>query len=473
MKIFTSKKLALLTVATGTFMSALDSSVVNLTLPRIGLYFKASLSTIEWTVMAYLLVISSLLLVYGKLGDMYGHKRICSLGFLIFTVGSLFCGLSFTVGLLIVSRVIQAVGAGMLMAIGPAIVTVTAAPTERGRALSVVAVAVAIALTLGPVVGGFLAARLGWQSIFYINLPIGLAGRLLAQKTIPERRGRTVPTFDFPGAALIFSALSCLLLPLSLVERYGWNNSYIRTAIAAGLALVICFVFWEKHTVTPMFDIDLFKKPLFAMSNFASLLNFMAQYTVILLIPFYLQELRGMTPDKAGLLYLPMPLATMIVAPISGALSDRLDSRFLSAAGMAFMALGMWLLSGLGMDTSIPAILVRMFLIGVGIGLLQTPNNSAVMGCAPRSKSGIASGMLAMMRNIGMVTGVAISGAIFSSSRRRLTETLKISGLTGPALKEAAFTGALHLTYLIAAGFAVVAVIASLVKGSTRTENPL
>lgn len=468
MKFFQRKRAVLLAVGIGTFMSALDSSVVNLVLPNISSYFRAPLSTIEWTIMSYLLVVSSLLLAYGRLGDMYGHKNIYNTGFLIFTAGSFLCGIATSVWMLVFFRVIQALGAGMLMAMGPAIITDTVAPSQRGKALSINAVAVAIALTVGPVVGGALASAFGWESIFWINIPIGLIGVLLADRVIPRSGERTVQPFDYTGALIVFAALISILLPLSLVEEYGWGNWMIIGFILLGLALIPVFVVWEKRTLYPMFDIFLFNNRLFSMSNLSALLNFMAQYTIILLIPFYLEQLRGLPPSKAGLLYMPMPVATMIVAPISGSLSDRMDSRYISAAGMGVMALGMWLLSNLKADSVEISLVMGMVIVGLGIGLFQTPNNNAIMGSVPKSKSGIASGMLATMRNIGMVLGVAISGAIFTSSKLWLSGQLRAEGLAGAQLEKAAFVGALHITYIVGALLAVTAVITSLIKGATR-----
>lgn len=468
MGFFQRKRAVLLAVAIGTFMSALDASIVNMVLPNIGNYFHASLSTIEWTIMSYLLVISSLLLTYGRLGDMYGHKKIYITGFIIFMAGSLLCGLASSVPLLIIFRGIQGIGAGMQMAMGPAIVTDTVSPNERGKGLSVIAVSVAVALTTGPVVGGFLTTALGWQSIFFINIPIGIIGIFLAQKSIPYNQKRQAQPFDFIGAALIFITLVCILLSLNLIAHYGLKNPVLLFLFLTGVLFMIGFVFWENHTRYPMFDIGLFQNRLFTMSNISALLNFMAQYTVILLIPFYLQKIRGLSPEQAGILYLPMPLMMMMVAPVSGSFSDRMDSRYISSAGMAFMSVGMWLLSELKSDSPYIFIITGLLIVGLGIGLFQTPNNSAIMGAVPDSKRGIASGMLATMRNIGMVLGVAISGTLFTSSHDWLTSMGRSKGLTGTALEKVAFMGALHITYLVGALFALMAVITSLVRGSTR-----
>ena len=473
MRFLKRKRAVLLTVAIGTFMSALDSSVVNMALPSISAYFQTTLATVEWIIMSYLLVISSLLLAYGRLGDMFGHRRIYLLGFVIFTAGSVLCGLAPTILLLIFFRGIQAVGAGMLMAVGPAIVTDTAPPEQRGKALSITAVAVAIALTTGPVLGGILTTVFGWQSIFLINIPIGIVGFWLAKKTIPEKPDLSIQPFDFWGAVLIFTALISILLPLSLVERLGWNNLLIILAIGFGFALAVCFVILEQRSAFPLFDIKLFKNRQFSMSNLAALLNYMAQFMIILLIPFYLQRLRGLPPAEAGLLYFAMPLTTMVVAPISGILSDRMDSRYLGAAGMMVMAVGMGLLSNLKIDSTNLFLITGLTITGLGIGLFQTPNNSAIMGSVPGNRRGIASGMLATMRNMGMVLGVAISGALFSASNHWFVNLLQKKGLSGAQLEQTAFINALGITYSVGAGLALIAAIISLAKGRINPQRQL
>ncbi|MGE5630827.1 MAG: MFS transporter [Caulobacteraceae bacterium] len=464
-------RLIIFAVVIGTFMSALDSSVVNIALPRISEHFKAPLSVIEWVVMSYLLVISSLLLTYGRLGDMYGHKRIYIAGFIIFTAGSILCGLAPSVLLLIIFRAIQALGAGMLMSMGPAIVTNVAPPDERGKALGATAVAVSVALTTGPVLGGFLTSHFGWQSIFYINIPVGIAGTLWANKVIPEASRREAQTFDIAGAAIVFIALISLLLPLSFTERYGWRNPYIIPALIFGILLLAVFVMVEKRTKHPMVDLAMFRSRLFAMSNVSALINYMAQFSVTLLMPFYLQQLRGLSPSQAGLMLIPMPITMTVIAPISGILSDRIDSRYISSSGMAVISFGIWLLSKLNYDSSNISIIIALVVTGLGIGLFQTPNNSAIMGSVPGNRRGIASSLLATMRNMGMVTGIAVSGAIFSSRMAYLKELLSSQGITGTELRVSSFVGAFHFAYIVASVLAAVAVLTSLARGSMKIKQ--
>lgn len=451
-------------VALGTFMGPLDASVVNIALPNISTYFSASLSTVEWVIMAYLLIISSLLLTYGRLGDMYGHKRIYVLGFIVFTIGSIFCGSAPSIILLIISRAFQAVGAGMLMAIGPAIVTDVAPPEERGKFLGAIAIAVSVALFTGPILGGFLTSKFGWQSIFLINIPIGIIGSIWAQKIIPASKGRENQHFDIIGAVLFFLALISILFPLSEIENVGWNNSMVFGLLTLGIILMLVFLVVESRSKYPMVDLSLFKIRIFSMGNLSALFNFMAQYAVIFIMPFYLQQLRGLSPAQAGLILIPMPLVTMVIAPISGSLSDHFDSRMIRSLGMAITATGLFLLGNLTINSSVLAIILRLGVIGLGVGTFQTPNNSAVLGYVPHNRRGIASSMLATMRNMGMVLGVAISGAVFTSHLNYLNKILSARGLSGSQLYNQSFTGAMYLTCNVAACLALVAVFTSFVR---------
>jgi EmrB/QacA subfamily drug resistance transporter len=457
-----------LTVAVGTFMSALDSSVVNVVLPVIQSSYGVSLSATSWVVIAYLLVISSLLLTFGRLSDLYGHRRIYITGFAVFTVGSLLCGLSTNILMLILFRIVQALGAGMMFSAGPAIITDAVPENARGKGLSVTAMAVAVALCSGPVLGGMLAGLAGWQSIFFINVPIGLVGTFLAGRNIPKDDKKASGRFDLLGSVIIFTALILILTPLDLLGKENLNPALFYGMLITGILAGIGFVFYEKKIKEPILNIDLFKSRVFAAGNFAAVFNFMAQNIMIFLAPFYLEDLRQFSPAKAGVLYMPMPLATLLIAPVSGFAADRYDSRYLCSGGMAIMSGGLVMLSFLKADTPVWYIVTAMALAGLGSGLFQTPNNSAVMGSVSAEYRGTASGVLATMRNTGMVLGVAVSSALFSFLRSRAESLYGAEGLTGTQLHQASFLYALHFTFLAAAGVALVSVLVSLQKGKVR-----
>jgi len=460
----------IIVVSIGTFMGALDSSIVNISLPSISNYFKINLITVEWIVLSYLIVISSLLLMFGRLGDLYGHKKVYVIGFAIFTIGSLLCALAPNIILLIIFRAFQAIGAGMLMSMGPAIITINTHPKNRGKSLGVIAIAVSVALSLGPVLGGFLTTYFGWRSIFFINIPIGIVAFIWALKALPQKDEKTAKTFDYAGAILLFVSISLIIFPISVIDQFGFKNPFILGCFIIGIIVMIIFIFIENKIKHPILDFSLFKNRLFSMGNLSLLLNYMAQFIITLILPFYLIQLRNMQESSAGLILIANPVVVMIFTPLSGYLSDRFDTRYISSAGMLLISVGLFLLSTLNQNSSIITIILYAALVGFGIAMFQTPNNSAIMGSVPPDRRGTASSMLATMRNMGMVFGVALSGTLFTYRQNYLNKILEAKGINGIELSSQAFIGAMRFTFIIGGILAVIAVITSLIRGSLYTN---
>jgi EmrB/QacA subfamily drug resistance transporter len=454
--------LTLISVAIGSFMSQLDSGIVNVALPVIQDKLRVPMSSVEWVVTAYLLVVSGLLLIFGRLSDMIGHKTVYVTGFIIFTLGSLFCGISFNIQMLVISRVVQAVGAAMIFATGPAIVTNAVSEENRGKALSVSAVAVALALCLGPVLGGILTSILGWHSIFFINVPVGILGTLMAIKNIQKDIKKQYILFDIVGSIIFFTSLILVLLPLNCVGKGNVNIFQFCLTITIGIALFLLFTVFESKTAHPMFETQMFGNRIFAAGSIAALFNFMAQYILIILAPYYLENLRGFSTFHSGLLYLPMPISAMITAPISGILSDHFGSRTLTSVGMAVMSSGIFMFSTANMNTPIYYLIIAMSLIGVGFGMFQTPNNSAVMGSVLRENRGTACGMLATLKNVGMVLGAAISEALFSLNMNIAKSHYSSSGMGHATMQQVTFTYALHIALIVAGVVGLLAMGTSL-----------
>lgn len=461
----------LATLAVGTFMAPLDSSVVNIVLPQIAGYFQSDLASVEWVIMSYLLIISSLLLIYGRLGDMVGHKTVYVAGFVVFTLASALCGAAPSLLALIIFRVLQALGAGMMMAIGPAIIAATFPPNERGRALGLIGSTVAAALAFGPTIGGILSDYFGWRSVFYINLPIGVvaiaASSVVLRKSVETKR----QNFDFAGAGAAFFGLLAFLFALSHGQSWGWQSATVRGLLGAAAILFAAFIFIEKRVKDPMMDLTLFKNRLFTMANLTALLNFMAQFSVVFLMPFYFERVRHLAPSSAGLLLSSAPLVILFVAPVSGYLSDRIGSRLLSSLGMGVITASLFFLSGLRVDTPYIYIALSLGAMGLGVGLFQSPNSNAIMSSVPKHRLGVASGMMASMRNIGMVIGVAVSGAVFQTALSLHTATLQAQGLSGSELESGAFVSALQNSYWVAIVFAALGVFTSLVRGGSFTKG--
>jgi EmrB/QacA subfamily drug resistance transporter len=452
-------------------MSALDGSIVNISLPAISRYFNITLTTVEWVVLSYLIIISSLLLTFGRLGDLYGHKKIYIIGFAIFTAGSLLCALSSSIILLVLFRALQAIGAGMLMSMGPAIITINAPAKKRGRYLGIIGISVSVALSAGPVLGGFLTSVFGWQSIFLINIPIGIFAFIWAIRVLPAKEQGEKYPFDFTGAIILFISLIGIIFPLSFIDKLGMKNPIIIGSFAAGIILLIFFVFIELRKKHPMFDFSLFKSRVFFTGNISLLLNFIAQFTVALIIPFYLIQFRSLPASTAGLILIANPVVALIITPFSGYMTDRFDTRYISSAGMILITAGLFLSGLLNEKSTIFNIIFYMAIIGLGIGMFQTPNNYTIMCSVPSNRSGTASSMLATMRNLGMVFGASLSGGLFSYRQIYLEKVLTLKGVSGIELNNMVFTGAMRFTFIAGAALAFAAIITSLIRGPGKGVN--
>jgi EmrB/QacA subfamily drug resistance transporter len=449
---------AMFTVWIGVFMATLDGSIVNVALPTLTEYFKTGITTIEWVVMAYLLTITSLLLSLGRISDMVGRKTIFAGGLAIFTIGSGLCAISSSEGQLILYRVIQGIGAAMLMATGIAIITHAFPPRERGKAMGLIGTVVAIGSMAGPVTGGFLIENVGWQSIFYINIPVGIFGTAMALTVLRKDETTSGQTFDIPGALTLFIGLIALLLALSQGQESGWLSSFIILLFILSILFFIIFILIENKARHPVMELRHFRNRPFAAANISALISFIAMFSVILLMPFFLQNELGYSPQEVGIIFLAVPLVMSVVAPFSGWLSDRTNSYILSSIGVGIASISILWLGFLSSSSGSIDVVLRLALLGLGMGLFQAPNNSIIMGSLPKEQLGIAAGTLGTMRNMGMVIGVAVSGAVFSS------RYVFYGGI------ESSFLPAFHDTYIVSAVICGIAMLTSLVRSNPKSE---
>jgi len=458
------KWLVLSTVSVGTFMATLDASIVNISLPTIQQHFGVSLSTVEWVVVAYLLTLGTLLLPFGRLGDLVGYKRVYLSGFALFTVASGLCGASLTIWMLVGFRMLQAVGGAMLQAMGPAIVTRTFGARERGRALGLNAISVSLGLTIGPTLGGVLTEFASWRWIFYINLPVGIFAILWAWRVLKPEGSRGRQTFDIPGAALSFGALLALLLALIEGQRWGWGSAEVIGLLLTAAVLGTAFVVVELHQRQPMLDLRLFRIRSFWAGNLSLLIIFAGLFTATFLMPFFLQQGQGYSPFTAGLLLTPVPLTTLVVAPISGTLSDRIGPRLPATLGAAVMTLGLYALTQLHVGSSEWDLIWRLVVLGVGQGMFFSPNSSAILGSVPRPRLGTASATVAQMRINGQVLGIAVAGAVVAS--RLPVHLAELTGFVPPAvLQRDALILAIRDAFIVAMAISLIAVVTSLLRG--------
>lgn len=455
-----TKWLVLLAIGIGTFMSALDGSVVNTILPVVTDYFQTDVATIEWVVTTYLLVVSGLLLSVGRLGDLRGNKVAYIWGFVIFVFGSALCGSAPSPVFLIAARGLQAVGAAMLFANSPAILTKNFPASQRGQALGLQGAMTYLGLTTGPFLGGWLADTFGWHSVFYINIPIGLIAITLSLIVIPKDTpsGQT-EKFDLAGAFTFMVGLVALLFALNQGHNLGWTSPLILGLFIASLLTLGLFTRIETRVSAPMLDLSLFKRRVFSMSTVSPVLNYICVYSVLFLTPFYLIQGRGLSASQAGLILTSQPIIMALTAPFSGRLSDKVGSRIPTTLGMLIMAVGLFIVSRLTLDSPVWMVVLGLAIGGLGTGLFVAPNNSALMGDAPRNRQGIAAGVLALARNVGMVLGIGLTGAIFT--------TILSKAIPGGAVS---LVHAFNAGLLFASGVALLAAVASFARGDDRPK---
>jgi EmrB/QacA subfamily drug resistance transporter len=466
------KWLILTAVSLGALMSTLDGSIVNIALPAMQQDFGVDITTVQWVTVAYLLMIGSLLLPMGRLGEVLTFKRVYLAGFGLFTAASVLCAFAPGVGMLIAFRVLQAVGAAAITAIGPAIIVRTFPGPERGRALGLNGVAVSLGLTLGPILGGLLTDLASWRAIFLINLPIGVLAILWARRILPDETPGRTATFDVRGATLSGLSLFTLLLALSEGQDVGWSSPLILALLALAVILAIAFIVVERRAAQPLIDLALFRIRPFTFGLASVIVAFAGLFTATFLLPFLLQQGAGYTPVQAGLMLAPVPIAMAIVAPFAGAAADRWGPAIPASSGMVLMVLALLSLTTLPPGFAPQDLLWRLLLLGVGQGLFMSPNSAAVLGSVPGSRIGTASGVLAQMRVNGQALGIAMSAAVVAI---RLPVNLAAGGSTGAgaeAAATAALVASIHDAFIVAAAICAIGIVTSLVRGGgTRGQG--
>lgn len=403
---------ALAAVMLGSFMAPLDASIANVALPTIGRAFHTSVDSTEWVLIAYMLVTASTLTLFGRLGDLWGQKRVYVIGFALFGSSSLACAFAPAFWVLAAARAVQGLGAAMLMSSSPAIITNVFPDNERGRAIGLNGAAVALGLSVGPVVGGLIVTYSDWRWIFLINVPIALVA-LAASAFILRREKRAREQFDIPGAAIAFTTLLALSLALSRAHVWGWLSAATLCSLAYGAAGIVAFVLYEGKARAPMLDLELFRNKTFAFAVLGATVFFCAMYCVVFTVPLAAQVALSKNGFEAGLLLLPVSALNVVLAPSAGALSDRLPARFISAAGALVMTLGAVALAVLPLRPPMALLYGALALTGAGTAVFNQPNNSTIMGAAPANRRGIAAGILATARTTGQLLGVCVAGAIY------------------------------------------------------------
>jgi EmrB/QacA subfamily drug resistance transporter len=429
----TNRYIILIIVLTGILMAVLDGIVVSIALPTMTGFFGVDVAQSQWTITAYLITMTSLLLVFGKVSDYTGKVRLFISGMALFTASSMACGLSTSLMMLIAFRILQAIGASMVFSISGAIIFMAFPITERGRAMGYLGATVAIGAIAGPIVGGFLVGTLGWEYIFFINVPIGIVLLLAAARFLRIDEQKTVDlNLDLPGS------ISLVVLMIALILMLGELTNGVSPMVLPYTLIFIlataAFIRYETQAKNPLVDLEIFRNPLFSLPTLSMILYFIANFMLSVTGPFYFEGVMGLEPSQVGMVYLVVPAIMFFLSPLTGWLYDRHHSPHYATIGMILMG-GAFFLSGYAtFIQNLTLILISFAGVGIGSALFQSPNNTDLMSALPPQKMGMASSVTATARNLGMALGVSISTILVSSILRTFGYQGAVLGTPGPLL---------------------------------------
>jgi EmrB/QacA subfamily drug resistance transporter len=415
----------LLLISIATFMLLLDITVVNVALPDIQRDLGASLSSLQWVVDAYSLTLAAFLLTAGSLGDRLGRRRVFSLGFGIFTFASFLCGIAGDPTLLNLARGLQGVGGAAMFATSLALIAQEFHGSDRATAFGVWGATIGGAVAIGPLVGGLITEHLGWEWIFFVNIPIGVVAIALVERRLANVAAQDPEPIDFPG--LVTFSLSLFLLIFGLIRGNpeGWGSPLILACLIGSVVLLLTFILIEHRSSHPMLDLTLFAKPAFNGVSVVAFCLSAGMFAMFLYLTLYIQEVLGYEPLQAGLRFLPLSVTSFVVAPIAARLGERIPARVILGTGLATVGVGLLLMRGVNPDSDWTTLLAGLTVAGIGVGITNPGIGSAAIAVVPVAKSGMGSGINTTFRQVGIATGVASLGAVFQSRiDSKLTEVL-------------------------------------------------
>ncbi len=471
---------SLAVVSLGTFMVTTDIGLLSIALPVIITDLHADLALAGWIALIYALVTASLYLPCGRLSDMIGRAKVYRLGFILYAVTSLIAGFAQDAWQLIFFRGLQAVGSALIMTNSFAMVAAIFPPEERGRAMGIAGGTVsALGYTLGPVIGGALTYALGWRSNFFLTALLSFFGFTAACCLLRDPQGlaRQSETFDFAGAVSFGAGISALLLGLTVGQKAGWTSVLTLSALGLGLTALIFFIWWETGNRFPLLDLLLFRIRAFTYGNIARLISFMVISLNNLVMPVFLQLAIGLDPLQAGLLIAPTPLGLALLAPLAGWLSEKVSFRLLTAVGLTVKAIACVVLAYLSVNASSLDLVLRLGLLGLGLGIFQTPNNNSLMSSIPRERLGVGSSFLSVVRSLGHSAGAALATAIISARLLAITgqdavHDLKSATAAGGSAILPAFMEGFRYAFLAAAVLCVVGAVISALPVENDSSKP-
>jgi EmrB/QacA subfamily drug resistance transporter len=458
----------------GTVVTTLNSSIVNISLPAIARAFDAPLGgTVEWVIIAYLVVAAALLLSVGRLADVFGRTPLWIAGLIVFSVGAALSGAAPSLDLLIAARAFQGIGGALIVASSLVILCDTFLAAERGRVLGMIAVASAISASVGPVLGGAISGHLGWRWIFFFSVPISLGAAIVSHYVLPRNGVRGRVRFDLLGALLFGVGVVGMTLLPSLGPQWGWTSPQFVGTVGIAVVAFICAGLVERRVAVPLLDLAFFRNRVFVAAMLRLILSRLALIAVSFLLPFYFEELRGFSSQWSGLLLTPLPLSIMIVGPIGGYLVDRFPSRWLETLSLAIVALSLFSLAHLGKSSSMQEIAIWLIAVGIGQGLFAAPNSKAILDTAPASEQGEVAGLLSTGQVVGGSLGIAVASAIFATLGSGAAAALlghhdRALSPDHLAAVQTTFLDGFRVAFLVCSTFAVLGVLTTLLEGSFR-----
>jgi EmrB/QacA subfamily drug resistance transporter len=414
----------------------MDNTILNVAIPSLVEDLGATNSQLQWIIDSYTLVFAGLLLTTGSMGDRFGRKRALRAGIMIFCAGSALSALAGSPTQLIVTRGLMGIGGALIMPSTLSILTnVFRDPRERGRAIAIWAGFSGLAVAIGPITGGILLAHFHWSSVFWVNIPIGIAAIILGHYFIPESKDPNAPKLDLPGAVMSIVGLGALLFGIIQGPSVGWTAPSVVIGFVLGVVVLSAFIVWELYTPTPMLDIKFFKNPRFTAANSSITLTFFAMFGSMFLLTQYWQFVHGYTPLEAGVRMVPFAMGMMITAPLSARLVEVVGTKRVVTLGLVVVAVSMFFLSFITVDSSYLRVIVNYTLVSIGMGLTMPPATESVMGSLPREKAGVGSAVNDTTRQVGGALGVAVIGSIVASVyASHIGDAAPALGLSGAAL---------------------------------------
>jgi len=453
-----SKRSALVVATLTSFMTPFMGSSINIALPSIEKEFQIDAVLLSWVATSYLLAAAISLVPFGRLADIYGRKKIFTYGIVVFTISSFLSAISISAPMLILFRVFQGIGSAMIFATGMAILTSVFPPGERGKVLGINVAAVYIGLSVGPFLGGFLTQHFTWRSIFLVTIPLGLIIiSLVLSKLKGEWADAKGEKFDLTGSMIYILAIIAVMYGISLLPamRSLW-------LILFGLSGILAFVKWEMKVENPVFDLNLFRtNRVFAFSNLAALINYSATFAVAFLLSLYLQFIKELSPQSAGLILISQPIVQAVFSPFAGRLSDRIEPRIIASIGMTLSFVGLFLFTFLNENSTLQFIVANLILLGFGFALFSSPNTNAIMSSVEKRFYGLASGSVGTMRLLGMMISMGIATLIFAIFIGRVQITIEYYPV---------FIKSVEVAFIIFSILCFGGIFASLVRGRLRAS---